>query len=75
MPYYDYRCPDCGAHFPDLLLPMTHEKPSCHFCDTVMVQILSPPVTRFKGDGWTPPSHTPQDKHEERTTPIEEKAE
>lgn len=49
---YDYRCPNCGAHY-NLRLPPDHETPVCHFCDRLLVQVLHPPEIAFVGEGWT----------------------
>lgn len=61
--WYDYKCSVCGNLLEDIQLPLEEAQTECYLecptckSQTIHKKILFPNPTRFKGLGWTTPTH------------------
>jgi len=52
LPLYEYRCPNCGAHFEKIRKFSDPPLTKCQNCGGKLEQLLSSPAIQFKGSGW-----------------------
>jgi putative FmdB family regulatory protein len=50
MPKYSYKCISCNIEYE--VERSIHEENAPYCCNSIMVQLYSPPGLSFKGKGW-----------------------
>ncbi len=57
MPFFDYKCPECGYEIIDIYkqikIDTSNSHHICHHCNSVMnIKYSRPPMFELKGNGW-----------------------
>lgn len=62
MPLYEFECEGCKRRWEILERKHLMTMHNCVHCGGKVVRLVSAPALRFKGDGWTTPTHTEESK-------------